>query len=262
MGAILAAALALSVSAPAGPVPAPAGPECGLPPLRPGSLPFRTGETLRFDIEVMGVVRAGTVSLSVARPLFQGQIPFEARLRNTSVFAKVRRVNGIALSWVDARTLRPERYVDETLEDGVKKTSDTRMPAGAREITIVSRFGDRQEKITAERRGELLDALSFLYYLRAAALRPGQALCLDVVANRRYWWVAAKVAAGTDRVDSEAGTFDALRIDGVATRADKPQVRRPLHLWISTDSRHLPVAVVSEIDLGPVKLMLSRASGG
>ncbi len=253
----MAAALALTLSAPAA---TPGGPECGLPPLRPGSLPFRTGEALRFEIEVLGVVRAGAISLSVERPLFPGQIPLKARVRNTSVFAKVRRVNGIALSWVDARTLRPDRYVDETLEDGVKKTSDTRIPAGAREITITSQFGDRQEKITAERQGEVLDALSFLYYLRAAALRPGQALCLDVVANRRYWRLVAKVAAGTDRVESEAGVFDTIRIDGVAFRADKPQVRRPLHLWISTDSRHLPVAVVSEIDLGPVKLMLTRAS--
>ena len=252
MSAILAAA-ALALAAPA---------ECGLPPLRPGPLPFRAGETLRFDIDVMGVVKAGTISLSVERPVFQGQqIPLKARLRNTSVFTKVRRVTGIALSWVDARTLRPERYVDETLEDGVKKTSDTRIQGGAPEITIASQFGDRQEKITAARQGEVLDALSFLYFLRAAALRPGQAICLDVVANRRYWRLAATVAAGSDRIDSEAGTFDTVRVDGIATRADKPEVRRPIHLWISSDSRHLPVAVVSEVDLGPVRMMLSRVSG-
>ncbi len=282
LGAILAAALALALSAPAdaGSVPgaagaAPSAPSgrprpadsqagagCGLPPLRSGSLPFRAGETLRFDIDVMGVVKAGTVSLTVDRPTFRGrQIPLQARLRNTSVFAKVRRVTGVALSWVDARTLRPERYVDETLEDGVKKTSDTRIPPGASEITIASQFGDRQEKITSARQGEVLDALSFLYFLRAAALRPGQGVCLDVVANRRYWRLAAKVAPGSDRVDSEAGTFDTLRIDGVATRADQPRTKRPLHLWISTDSRHLPVALVSEVDLGPVKMMLARISG-
>jgi len=253
LSAILATALALALSAPA---------QCGLPPLRPGPFPFRAGETLRYELDVMGVVRAGTVFLSVERPVIGGQIPFKARIRNTSVFAKVRRVTGIALSWVDARTLRPERYVDETLEDGVKKTSDTRIPVGASEITIASQFGDRQERITAARQGEVLDALSFLYFLRAASLRPGQAICLDVVANRRYWRLAATVASGNDRIDSEAGIFDTVRIDGIATRADKPEARRPIHLWISSDSRHLPVAVVSEVDLGPVKLMLSRVSGG
>jgi hypothetical protein len=254
VSAILATALALALSAPA---------PCGLPPLRPGPLPFRAGETLRFDIDVMGVVRAGTVSLSVERPVFQGrQIPLKARIRNTSVFAKVRQLTGIALSWVDSRTLRPERYVDETREDGVKKTSDTRIPAGASEITIASQFGDRQEKITAARQGEVLDAISLLYFLRAAALRPGQAICVDVVANRRYWRLAATVAAGSDRIDSEAGIFDTVRIDGIATRADRPETKRPIHLWVSSDSRHLPVAVVSEVDLGPVKMMLSRVSGG
>jgi hypothetical protein len=44
------------------------------------------------------------------------------------------------------------------------------------------------------------------------------------------------------------------------TRADQPAARRPIHLWLSTDSRRLLVAAVGEIELGPVRAMLARVS--
>jgi hypothetical protein len=68
----------------------------------------------------------------------------------------------------------------------------------------------------------------------------------------------ATVVPGTERVESPAGTFQTIRIDAVLTRADGTGGKRPVHLWFSTDERRLPVAVVSEVDLGPVRAILSR----
>ncbi len=235
--------------------------ECGLPPLRAGRLPWRTGEVLSYDFDVMGIVKAGTVSLEARRPMFQGtQLPVRSRLRNTSVFAKVRRIEGVAMSWMDARTLLPERYRDEFVEDGVTKISDAHLRARPGEVTVESRFGDRTESATFPREAEVLDVLSGAYYLRAADLRPGQELCFDLVATRRYWRVRGKVAPKPERVQSGAGLYDTLRIDLSVTRADKPEVKRPLHVWIATDPRRTLVAAVSEIGLGPVRVMLVRAS--
>jgi hypothetical protein len=232
---------------------------CGLPALRPGAFPWRTGEVLQFDLEVMGMVKAGTLSLEVGRPMFEGtQVPFKARVKNTSVFAKIRRIVGGAFSWVDARTLLPERYRDEVLEDGVRKTSDARLRADASSVVIETWFGDQKGSTPYVRQGEVLDALSAAYYLRAADLKPGQDLCFDVVGNRRYWRFQGKVAAKTERVDTAGGLFDTLRIDGAIERADKPGAKRPLHVWISTDARRVLVGAVSEIDLGPVSALLSR----
>jgi hypothetical protein len=208
----------------------------------------------------MGMVKAGVLSLDVQRPVFQGtQIPFRARVRNTSVFAKVRRLTGTAMSWVDARTLLPERYRDEVLEDEVRKISDARIPKSG-DVTIENQYGNEKKATSHARGGPVLDLLSAAYYLRAAALRPGQEFCFDLVGNRRYWRLRGKVAAGSERVESAAGIFDTLRLDGTVTRADQPAARRPLHLWVSTDSRRLLVAVVSEVDLGPVRAMLARVS--
>jgi len=246
MSALLAAA-ALAIAA---------GPECRLPPLRPGALPFRAGETLSYDIDIMGVVKAGSISLEVQPAAFLGtQIPLRARIRNTSVFAKVRRISGMAFSWVDLRTLLPERYRDEILEDGVRKTSDARIAADAGAVTIENQYGEAKKAARFERAGTVLDVLAGAYYLRAARLERGQEMCFDLVAMRRYWRVTARVAA-TERVETPAGIFDTVRVDAEGVRADRPEVKRPIHLWISTDPRRLMVAAVGEIDLGPVRATL------
>lgn len=235
--------------------------DCGLPPLRSGRLPWRSGEVVGYDFEVMGIVRAGTLSLEAQRPMFGGtQIPLRARLRNTSVFAKVKRIEGTAFSWIDATTLLPERYRDEIVEDGIVKVSDARLRTSPDQVTIDNRFGDRAESAAFRREAKVLDVLAGAYYLRAADLRPGQELCFDLVATRRYWRVRGKVAQKPERVESGVGLRDTLRVDLTVVRADQPQVKRELHVWIATEPHRYLVAAVTAIDLGPVKLTLTRAA--
>jgi Protein of unknown function (DUF3108) len=237
-----------------------AAPACGLPPPRDAPLPFRTGETLSYDIDVMGVVKAGSASVAVEPPIMNGSLlPLRARFRNTSVFAKVRKARGYALSWVDPRTLRPQRYRDESEEDGVRKSTDTRLDRPG-PVTMAWVLGERKGTASMQRQGDVLDLLSAVYYLRAARVEPGAAICFDLVANRRFWRLRGEVAPKPERVESAAGIFDTLRLDATLTRADGQGPPRPVHLWFSRDARRLPVAAVSEIDLGPVRAMLSSVA--
>ena len=184
--------------------------------------------------------------------------PSSARVRNTSVFAKIRKIVGTAFSWVDAKTLLPERARDDVLEDGVKKISDARIRGDPAAVTIDTDFGGQTASTRYERQGEVLDALSAAYYLRAADLRPGQEVCFDVVGLRRFWRFRGKVAAKPERVDCAGGLFDTLRVEGTIERADKPGTKRPVYVWISTDPRKILVGAVSEIDLGPASALLSK----
>jgi hypothetical protein len=161
---------------------------------------------------------------------------------------------------VHAEDLRPQRYRDETDEDGVRKTSDTRFDIEG-PLTMFYAFGDRKGTATLERKGDVTDLLALVYYLRAAVLAPGQEICTDLAANRRFWSFRGTVVPGSERVQTPAGSFDAVRIDAVLTRLDGTAGKRPVHLWYSKDARRLPLAAVSEVDLGPVRVTLTRASG-
>jgi Protein of unknown function (DUF3108) len=247
----LAAALALTLASPPG---------CQLPPLA-ARRPWAPGEVLDFQVQAMGVVQAGTLQLAVERPILGGrQIPLRARMQNTSVFAKIRRVRGVAGSFVDLRTLRPARYRDDVDQDGLRRTTDTRLDRNEPLVRMEWTSGADKGVTEFTRESEVLDILSALYYLRAADLRPGAALCFDLLANRRYWRLAGRVAEKPEPVDTPAGSFQTVRVDTTLTRADDPTRKRPLVLWISADARRLPVAAGSEVDLGPVVATLARVS--
>jgi hypothetical protein len=246
-------ALALALGAP---------PPCALPAVG-AERPWRTGETLTFDLDLLGMVKAGTLELSVERPMSGGRIvPLRARARTGADVEAVKRFAGVALSWIDAGTLLPERYRDETEENGVHKVSDTRIARGGGEVRIAYQYGDKKGESTFQRQGDVLDAVSTVYYLRAAQLAPGARFCFDLVGNRRFWRIEGTVAAKTERVDAPAGRFETLRVDLVARRADQPAAPgRPVHVWLSTDARRLLVAAVSEVDVGPVRAMLASVRG-
>jgi hypothetical protein len=238
---------------------------CTLPPLRDGPPAWRPGESLVYDVDVMGVVKAGTVTASVESRTSGGRIvPLRARMKNTSVFAKMRRVRAVATSWVDAETLRPSRYRDESDEDGVRRTTEVRLDGAGPKVGLAWTHGARKGTREFDRQGEVLDLLSAIYYLRAAELREEREICFDLVANRRYWRFQGKLAAGTERVDTPAGPFETVRLDATLTRMatpDDPRVKtRPLHVWFSADARRVPVAGVSEVDQGPVRGLLARGA--
>jgi hypothetical protein len=253
--AVLAALLAAAAPAPA--------PACALPPLAAGERPWRPGELLSYDLDVLGMVKAGRLELSVEPPMSGGKIvPLRARARTDAAVANVKRFAGVALSWIDAQTLLPERYRDETEEDGVKKVSDARLLPPRGELVIEHRYGDQSGSTSYPREHPVLDALSTVAYLRAATLAPGDRFCFDLVANRRFWRLEGEVAAKTEKVETPAGRFDTFRVDMKSRRVDRPGDRpRPIHLWFTRDARRLLVAMVSEVDLGPVRAMLSGVRG-
>jgi hypothetical protein len=249
---MLATALALLLAAP---------PPCALPPLTAGPPPWRTGERLRMDLALLGSVKVGEVQFSVERPISSGAvIPLVAKARNTARFGPLQKLVAVALSWVDARTLRPERYREEADEDGRRRSIDVRLVPPGAQVTLETADGAARGATAYDRRGDVLDALSAVYYARATRLAAGDRLCFDLVANGKYWRFEGAVAAQKERFEVPAGRFEALRVEGTARRADGAGKARSIWIWYSADARRLPLAVVTELDLGMVSAKLEEAS--
>jgi hypothetical protein len=256
-------ALLLAAPAPAAPAtaPAPAAPaRCGLPSL--AARPWRPGERLLMDLALLTAVKVGEVTFSVERPSSGGAVvPLVARARNTARFGPLQRLIAVGLSWVDAATLRPEHYREESDEDGRRRSTDVRLRPPAAQVTLESADGSQRGRQAYDRQGEVLDPVSAMYLLRAARLTPGASICFDLVANGKYWRFEGKLAPGTETFEVPAGRFEAIRIEGTARRADGAGKSRGLWLWLSADARRLPLAAVSEVDLGMVSAKLVEVSG-
>lgn len=243
MGALLAAAAASLLSSAGG---------CGLPAV--GAAPWAPGESLVYELTVPGVPGSARASLRAEagsdQHLLRGEAGLDAPL---GLF----RVRGSARSWVDAGSLRPRRYADETVDRSGRAASEARLGRGPA-VRIDWTVGSRRGVNAFVRQPDVLDALSAIYFLRAAELRTGARLCFDLVSGRHAWRVSGSVA-GAERVETPAGAFLAVRIDGRAARTDQPRETARLTLWVSADARRLPVKVQLETGAGAVRAQLARA---
>jgi hypothetical protein len=173
----------------------------------------------------------------------------------------VRKLAAVGLSWIEARSLLPERYREESEENGIHRMTDAKLLPAKPELVVEQKLRNREARLVVRPEGPVLDPLSALFLLRSARLSPGDRFCFDLVGNGRFWRVEATVAPERDRVDTGAGAFDTIRIDAVAKRTDRRGASRPLHLWLSADARRIPVAAVTEVELGPVRATLSTMRG-
>jgi hypothetical protein len=236
----LAAAVVALVSASAG---------CGLPDA--GPVPWPARETLTYE---MDVPRGGSARATLRASSGAGQVLLVGDAGLDSPLG-IYRASGTARSWLDAATLRPGRYADEIVDRTGRGTSAASFGRGPA-IRIDWTDGAKRGVNAFVRQPDVLDALSVVYYLRAAQLRRGVPLCFDLVAARKAWRVSGTVGA-TERVKTRAGTFTAVRIDGRATRTDRPGETLRLQLWLSSDARRLPVQATVETDAGTVRALLA-----
>jgi len=94
-----------------------------------------------------------------------------------------------------------------------------------------------------------------MYLLRQLPLKAGMPVCFDAYGIRRIWRVWG-VVQKPEHVSLPVGEFDAWHLVGQAARLDLPNARREIHVWISDDSRRLPLAALGTIDLGVVRATL------
>jgi hypothetical protein len=239
---LLSAGIAALVSASGG---------CGLPAT--GRAPWTAGEVLTSQVDVPRSAATARVTLRASsgggQMLLAGDGGLDAPLG-------IYRARGTARSWLDAGTLHPIRYADRIVDREGSATSTATFGRGPA-VRIDWTSGKRSGVNAFVRQPGVLDALSAIYYLRAAALRPGVPVCFDLVGARKAWRVSGSVGA-TERVETPAGSFTAVRVTGRGVRTDRPAEVTHLQLWVSDDDRRLPVEATVDAGSGVVRARLAR----
>ncbi|HUB10066.1 MAG TPA: DUF3108 domain-containing protein [Myxococcales bacterium] len=263
--ALRAALLSLTAVA-AAPAPGPLEPvptdaQCrALPALPAHRLPLRVGERLDYDIDFLGGVKAGTVTLEVKPPEHQEggvTLPIAVHAESNEFFSKFGKFDSSAVSYLRPRDLHPLRYHEDFVEAGRKYWTDVFFPSSGPRL-MRTRYGNPSssgEKIYPFA-ADALDVVSAFYVLRSLDLHVGQHLCFDAYSSRTIWRIWGKVDA-REMVATPAGNFQALRLAGVAARVAMPKVRRDVYLWVSDDAQRLPVAAIGDLDIGPLRALLS-----
>lgn len=259
--AALALFAALAGAAPAPPQaplkPPPSDSEClALPQVKP-PFAFGSGEELEFDLDALGM-QAGKLWLRTQAPR-DGALPIQAEAKNNTFFAKIRRVTGGGTSYLNPKTLRPLRYVEDTVEDDVHRQANVIFRPKDHAITLDFKENDRPGHAELKYGNEGLDLVGALYLLRQMPLQVGLPVCFDAYGVRRIWRVFGKIEA-KEHVSLPLGEFDAYHLAGMAIRMDNPNApknRREIHVWISADARRLPLVAMGVIDIGAIRATLN-----
>src|SRR5256885_4590981 len=201
------------------------------------TVPFKVGEKLTYDVAWSSFVTAGiaVTEVETKQPTRRSiayhivadgrPIPFVARL-----YALHYHVDAP----LDAYSLLPDRATVD-IEEGSRKRTRTK------------EFDRRVEP-------QALDALSAIYALRAAPLRPGLRVTWPVVENGATYTVRLETSA-PEQVRTPIGTMPAWKVTPTATDENHQPAGRNMAIWISTDARRLPLKLQAELPVGTFDLV-------
>ncbi|HYE73430.1 MAG TPA: DUF3108 domain-containing protein [Blastocatellia bacterium] len=220
----------------------------------PAKSPIQVGEKLSFNVSWSNFVTAARLDMELAgQGAFFGQEGYQIRTRVETVgyvrslFAEV---DNHYTSYVDVKTLLPYR-VQNTTRQGTK-SDDTTVTIDQQRQS--AKYSDGSEiKLLAS----TYDLPALVYALRSRGLKTGEKAKFNTFYGTKIFEVEAE-AKGTERLTTQAGEFDAVRIDLLAKGKDSQSYR--VRLWLSADERRLPLLITSKPSIGEVKAELAQVS--
>ncbi|HLL69913.1 MAG TPA: DUF3108 domain-containing protein [Pyrinomonadaceae bacterium] len=106
------------------------------------------------------------------------------------------------------------------------------------------------------------DLISAIYFLRTQALEPGRNFELNISDSGAVYRIPVKVGA-RKRMKTVVGRVQTVRVDIGIFGAERLVDRKgEMTLWITDDSRRLPVRAQLDTDIGTLDITLKKVSGG
>jgi Protein of unknown function (DUF3108) len=207
----------------------------------PDRPPVFAGETLRYDMTILGI-KAGEVVLQTVADRFEGRPAYriEMTVETNEDISRIFLVRDRLRSWVDASSLASLCFHKRTVE-------------GRRVREEVIAFD--QARGVAQRGDKVIlfdepafDTLSSVYLARTFPLDGSSPIRMTVVAKNAFLlnveWQGRQV------VKTPAGTFRTIRVEPKSPGENLIAKGRNLVLWLTDDERHLPVQIRSSLAFG------------
>jgi hypothetical protein len=225
----------------------PAGPSAAAPP----DLPFKPGEQLNFNFFLgAGAQPVGTASFLVrqrARYFNRDGLMMVSSWQTAGAGATLFPVNDHISTYVDATTLLPFR-TELSLQEG-KRVARWVVSADQNGGSALFDDGTRVEMPVGTH-----DLVSVFYALRSFDLTPGKRNAVSLLVNKRPRLLFV-TALQRGQISLGGQTISAVELS-LAT--NEPEGNRfNLRLWVSTDSRRLPLRLTAQTPLGPLRADLA-----
>lgn len=158
-------------------------------------------------------------------------------------------------SLISAETLASYKFVVHQEEGDYRSDKEIIFDYDKRKAT----FTKNGETSTYDIPAFVSDSLSAYYYFRTKELAVGKPVTIDVFDDKQLWQVEVQVLR-KERISTPAGTFDTiltkplLKFEGIFQR------KGDVYIWITDDSRKMPVRMKSKIAIGSINAELREYS--
>jgi hypothetical protein len=223
---------------------------------RPQYVPFAPGERLVFSIDY-GPINAGEGVLEVLGLVdCQGSTCYEVESTATSnrFFSAIYKVRDRVTTHIDTTGLYP-RFFEKRLREGnyrkhVRIAFDQE---GGKAHYHDGRVFDTVPGIQ--------DVLSAFYYVRTLDLAPGRTFGIMTHSSRKTYSLKV-IVHGRETVEVPAGKFDCFVVEPVIQGEGLFQHEGKLTIWLTADSRRMPVLMKTKVQVGSIDASLKEYRPG
>ncbi len=220
---------------------------------------FSPGETLTYDISWSNIVTAGIAVMEVKQettPDGREILRFLVTSRSVGIVGKFYPLGDTVQSVFDPQTMQSLSF--SLRESHGKKTRRRELVFDHALRTVVIRLNDDPPE-TLSIPDPVQDSLSALYYLRTREdFTASKPVTMEVFDSDRSWSVEVQTL-GREKVKTPAGEFTAVKV-----RAYKGlfMSEGEIFIWLTDDSRKVPVLIKSTIKIGSLVFTLTGMKPG
>ncbi|HET9235044.1 MAG TPA: DUF3108 domain-containing protein [Candidatus Eisenbacteria bacterium] len=207
------------------------------------SLPFAPGEDLNFAVKY-GVVRAGDARLAVEAGKTPDLYRFLSTAKSSRFFDTFFPVDDRVVSDWSSSLRVPMHFEKRSREGKYKKDVSYRFD---HDLGVALYSNGRREKILAGTQ----DVLSAFYIMRTHKLVPGTTFEIPNHADGKNYELVVKVHE-RETVDVPAGRFSCVVVEPLLRTSGLFKQEGRLLIWVTDDSRHMPVLMKSKIAVGSI----------
>lgn len=219
---------------------------------------FAAGEKLTFEVRAIGVL-GGYATLEVGNYVdIQGRpcYPLTAKAKTAFPFTTFYPVNDVQTSYFDAVDFLTWRFQNDVHEgdyaarnredyDQIKHTAVRQHNQDAPEEFDIQPFTQ--------------DIISCFYYFRLLPLEEGKKYMVPTCSGGKNYKLIIKVLS-REKVTVPAGTFDCFHVKPFVKYGTVFRNKEDIDVWLTADSRHIPVLIKSGIVIGSIEVTLLDAT--
>lgn len=228
---------------------------CLCPGSNQSSAAFRIPEKFVYDLTWMGI-KAGTATLEIIDDKETMKIISTARSAPwVSVFYTVddRIVSTLFKGTAFSVIGQPKNYRMKIREGKHRRDKEVFFDHGQKKATHVDYLKNKEK--TYDIPSSIFDPLSSFYYLRTLQLSVGTPAFVKMFDSEKVWDVEVQVLR-RENITIPQGTFDTIVIKPVLQSEGIFFRKGDVFIWLTDDSRHIPVKLQAKVTVGYVTATL------